>query len=154
MFLEKTIFAYYNLISLRRFSKKIRKNNFVFIVNKKKWHYSFSLLEGSKTLFFFSLGSILQYLNIEKKSFRRSKKGFLILLNTFLIVFKKFKKRQPSIIINFFDNKLIFFKNKLNKLNPKSFLIFRVTPTSNYKNFRKHRSIKRRLTKKFIKQSP
>jgi hypothetical protein len=142
------------LISLQGFSKKIRRNNFVFIINKKKWHYSFSLVKDGKTLFFFSLGVILQHLDIEKKSFRRSKKGFLILLNTFSAVFRKFMKYQPCVLINFFDNKLVFFKNKLNRLPLHNFLFFKVISSSNHKNFKKYRSIKRRLTKKFTKQSP
>lgn len=154
LFLKKTTFIYYNLISLQGFSKKIRRNNFVFIINKKKWHYSFSLVKDGKTLFFFSLGVILQHLDIEKKSFRRSKKGFLILLNTFSAVFRKFMKYQPCVLINFFDNKLVFFKNKLNRLPLHNFLFFKVISSSNHKNFKKYRSIKRRLTKKFTKQSP
>ena len=99
------------------------------------------------------MGSVLKFLNISLKSLRRSKKGFLILLNVFFSIFKKFKKYNPNIFINFFDHKLVFLKKKFNKYLFKNFLFFRVLNTSNFNNFKKSKSIKRRLTKKFIKQS-
>lgn len=143
--------TYYNIF----FFKSVVSNNnqnFIFFLNKKKWHYSLSLIKDGKTVFYFSLGSILKFLNITLKSLRRSKKGFLTLLNVFSSVLKKYKKNNPNIFINFFDNKLIFFKKKFNRYFFKNFLFFRVLSTTNFNNFKKSKSIKRRLTKKFIKQ--
>lgn len=145
--------TYYNVFFFKNFYKTDGGKNFIFFLNKKKWHYSFSLIKNGSTVFYFSLGSILKFLNITLKSLRRSKKGFLILLNVFFSIFKKYKKHEPSIFINFFDHKLVFLKKKFNKYFFKNFLFFRVLNTSNFNNFKKSKSIKRRLTKKFIKQS-
>ena len=91
-------------------------------------------------------------MNIEEKNFRRTKKGFLIYLNIIFNVFKKINFYKLSILINFFDSKLVYFKKRFNKyinldifFNKVAFFNF------NYK-FKKHKSIKRRLTKKFFKK--
>jgi len=99
------------------------------------------------------LGSILKLLKITTKSLRRSKKGFLIFINVFFNIFKKLPKTSLSLFFNFFDYKLILFKKKFFKLNFNNLLIFKVYNFINKSLFKKSRSIKRRLTKKFIKNS-
>ena len=150
--LFKPIFVYYNFFSLN-FKKSVllEKNNLIFLFNKKKWHYSFNLLKHNKTLFFFSVGVVLNFLKILSKSLRRSKKGFSIYLNMILNIFKKFVSYNTTVLLNFFDNKLIFFKKRLNNYQFNNMLLIRL-PTNVYKKFKKHKSIKRRLTKKFLKR--
>lgn len=154
IFLYQPIFVYFNYIFKKnQYFDKITKHNYVFMFNRSKWHYSFSLLNNSKTVFFFSLGTLLKYLKIDLKSLRRSKKGFLILLNIFLTTLKKFIQQNVSVFFNFFDHKLIFFKKKINQINFNNYLLFKISNFNNNINFKKSKSIKKRLTKKFVKRS-
>lgn len=150
--LFKPMFIYYNFFSLNvKKSNTVERNNFIFLFNKKKWHYSFNLLQHNKTLFFFSVGVVLNFLKILSKSLRRSKKGFSIYLNMVLNILKKFLSYNTTILLNFFDNKLVFFKKRLNNYRFNNMLFIKL-PTNVYKKFKRHKSIKRRLTKKFIKR--
>jgi hypothetical protein len=111
----------------------------------------FNLLKKDQTVFFFSIGIALNFLKIITKCLRRSKKGFSIYLNMILNVLKKFNLNKTTVLLNFFDSKLIFFKKRLNMFNFNNILLIRL-PTNVYTKFKKHKSIKRRLTKKFLKK--
>ena len=154
LFLFKPIFTYYNFFYKKNdnFLNSISNGNFIFLFNKKKWHYNFNLLKNNKTLFFFTLGSILKYLKIETKSLRRSKKGFLIYLNVIFNILKRFAKHRITVLLNFFDNKTFFFRSRLNKYYFSRNLLIKMPFSSYNSKFKKHKSIKRRLTKKFIKK--
>ena len=150
-FLYKSIFIYYNF--LNKFVSNYKpQNNFIFLFNKHKWHYSFNFLKNFKTITFFSLGSILKYLNIDEKCLRRTKKGFLIYLNIIFNVFKKLNIFQLNILINFFDSKLIYFKKRFSKYTNLEMFFNKVSFFNFNFKFKKHKSIKRRLTKKFYKK--
>lgn len=68
-----------------------------------------------------------------------------------LNILKKFLSYNTTILLNFFDNKLVFFKKRLNNYRFNNMLFIKL-PTNVYKKFKRHKSIKRRLTKKFIKR--
>lgn len=151
--LSKPFLSYYNFFFyIKNFNNPFKNHNFILLFNKKKWHYNFNFISANKTLFFFTLGGIIRYLKLEKKCLRRSKKGFLIYLNVILSILKRFPSKGLTILLNFFDNKTFFFKKRLNKYEFSSTLLIKI-PFANYNSsFKKHKSIKRRLTKKFLKR--
>ena len=105
---------------------------------------------SNKAVFSFSIGILVKYLKLTQKSLRRSKKGFLLYLNFIFNVFKKFNFTNTITIINFFDNKLIYFKKRFNNSHFNKYYFIKIKYNC-ILNFKKHKSIKRRLTKKFLK---
>ncbi len=134
--------------------RSIRRKNVIFILKKKKNAFILSILQDGKLTISTSLGSILRFLKVGGKSAKRSKKGFLVFLNTFKKLFTNYRQQlfMRNIFINFFDFYLLLFFKKLRFLfNSGNRLILNLNLKTQTKYFKKTRGIKRRITKNKIK---
>lgn len=149
----KLLYYYYYLEKISQNYNYFLKNNYYIILNKKKNHYYMNAIKNNELSFNVSLGTMLVYFEIEKKCLRRSNKGFIIFMNTFKQFFKKNNYENINILVNFIDQNFIIFKKyffRNIKLNGLFFFNFNV-PFHTIK-FKKHKNIKKRLKKKFLKK--
>lgn len=144
-------FRNYFLIN-KRFNKIIYYYLFMLNIKKKKPFVNITL--RNKTLLSVSTGFLLKKLNIEEKKSKKSLKTLYLLLKIVINNLNKNFKNYQRIICNIKGSKkrlfqiIIFLKKKINFNN----IIFIYTPNfyQNSIKFKKIKSIKRRLRKKFI----
>ena len=102
---------------------------------------------------YISVGTMLKFFNFEKKYLRRSKKGFNIFINTFKKFFNKISYENVNLSINFLDfNFLLIKKNLFRGIFLNNFFLFKLNLPFNTFKYKKFKSIKRRLKKKFLKR--
>ncbi len=131
----------------------IKKNYLLIILKKKKTSYILSSFFQKNMIISITLGCILKFFWIEKKSMKRKKKSFLLYINIFINFLKNFKKKnlERIIFINFFNFYLIFFWKKFKFLLKKDVKLFLNFNTHKKILIKKTKSIKKRLTKKNLK---
>ena len=123
-------------------------------INKKKNHYYLSVFQNNKQYIHITLGSILKRLKIKKKCFRRTDEGFNAFTNIFNFNLKALKNDRKNIIVvlNFVDFKFFKLKNYFfKKIILKNFFFFKIKKPFNKIFYRKYKSIKKRLRKRYVK---
>jgi hypothetical protein len=131
----------------------LNKNNFYINLNKKKNHYSISIIKNNELYSYISIGVILKFFHFNKKCLRRSKKGFRLLLNTFKKFLNQNSQDNINLSINFLDfNFLAIKKNFFKKIFLNNFFLFKFNLPYNTFKYKKYKNIKKRLKKKFLKK--
>ena len=129
------------------------KNNYYISLNKKKNHYHISIIKNNNLHSYVSVGTMLQFFNLDKKYLRRSKKGFTIFINTFRKFFNKVNFENVNFSINFIDFNFLLVKKNIFKKTPlNNFFLFKLNLPHNIFKYKKHKNIKKRLKKKFLKR--
>ena len=135
------------------YNTNFSKNNYYISLNKKKNHYYISIIKNNTLHSYISVGTMLKFFNFEKKYLRRSKKGFNIFINTFKKFFNKVNYENVNLSINFLDfNFLLIKKNLFKGIFLNNFFLFKLNLPFNKFKYKKFKSIKRRLKKKFLKR--
>jgi hypothetical protein len=149
----KLLYYYYYFEKTFIYNSNFNKNNYYISLNKKKNHYYISIIKNNTLHSYISVGTMLKFFNFEKKYLRRSKKGFNIFINTFKKFFNKISYENVNLSINFLDfNFLLIKKNLFRGIFLNNFFLFKLNLPFNTFKYKKFKSIKRRLKKKFLKR--
>ena len=147
----KPILNYY--LNLKKLLKKNDSNNFKTILQLKltKKQLFSSIRYNTKLIKMYSNGMFLKQLNLTKKSKKKDNKVSIVNLKKTIEVFIKMKK--TNLVVNMVGSKTFLLKYiKFLKNNLKNNeIIFVFTPIINYSfnKFKKIKSIKRKLKKKY-----
>ena len=149
----KLLYYYYYFEKTFIYNSNFNKKNYYISLNKKKNHYYISIIKNNTLHSYISVGTMLKFFNFEKKYLRRSKKGFNIFINTFKKFFNKISYENVNLSINFLDfNFLLIKKNLFRGIFLNNFFLFKLNLPFNTFKYKKFKSIKRRLKKKFLKR--
>jgi hypothetical protein len=156
--LKLTQILNYYLFIFKKHLKKIKyinyKNFFILLLNTNNQKPKISLLKNNKLILGLSAGIIQSKLDIKEKSIKKNKKMLKLILKILSYNIKKIHNIKNLIIQvkglkNDIQNIFVFIKKYFNTSNK----IIIVTPSliNNQLKFKKIKSIKRKLKKKFIK---
>lgn len=150
LFLKKPLKLLF-YIFIFKFFVNMKARNILFVLKKKLKSYFFLFFKENRMVLSISLGSILRFFRLQEKWLKKSKKGFVLYLNTV----KKFVTRyrrlvfSRSVFINFVDSNLIYFLTRLSFLFKNRIKLFLNFNTFNKtKKCKKLKSIKKRILKK------
>lgn len=149
----KLLYYYYYFEKNFIHSNFFNKNNYYINLNKKRNHYSISIIKNNMLYSYISVGVMLKFFNFDKKCLRRSKKGFRILINTFKKFLTKNNHENINLSLNFLDfNFLTIKKSFFKKVFLNNFFLFKFNIPYNTFKYKKYKNIKKRLKKKFLKK--
>ena len=159
------IYSYCNLIFDLKKTTFLLKNLYFLFNCKKNQLYLNILNKKKKTLFLLTTGLVLKFLKYQSKSAKRSLKGIMLFCH-FLkkIIYKKYNTNFLTLIIKKWQKNTFFFFKQLKLLfsflkkqtntwqTSKININFVWVPAISYTkfNYKKIKSIKRRLKKKLI----
>ncbi len=135
-------------------ASKLLKKNIMFLLNKKKSSFIFTLLFNKKLLISISIGTMLKFLKVDSRSIKKTKKGFLAYVSLVKKIFLKFSNKHyaKNVFINFFDFYLLYFYKKFKFIfEKKARVFFNLNLNTKQKYFKKVKGIKKRLLKKKLK---